>query len=464
MSLPESEKELLLSASIDGTLSPEEQEVLDRWLREDPAAVKRRDELASLVSSVRDTFRNLRHDTQSHQRLGSDFAESVVEMAIAQAVENKLPPSHPLMRIGQSDRVMLPAGGTDARDRRRLAIVAIVAAAMLGGVFVATLGNIGDDRRGTVALLGQPIDQPVDVENDPAIADPSALGVLSPDSNNIAPNASVPSAEMVAEALGQPISAGEPLQQRDPSSVVLDKSAASDIGQLVPKVNVGEKANPAESMGSRDVATAKQTESSQAPPAQLAAVMVVSIELTEHGQESLALLAALRSANIRLGNQGVLSDQVVKELRESAVVQTPQNDRTAKLYFVEAPARQIDQFLMQVLADKQSFASIGLGISDSKPLLTSIGGWRPTEAELEASRNPVGQELAADLGRKAMARDLVADDGKPLRIDRGTAMLTMDRDMGTAGFMMAAPPSPSNVSGTPAPANNFSAPLILLVH
>jgi hypothetical protein len=186
----------------------------------------------------------------------------------------------------------------------------------------------------------------------------------------------------------------------------------------------------------------------------------VSVELTEKGRQSLALLSALRAADIRIGNNGIVSDQVVSDLRKSDVVKTPPINQPANLYFVEAPARQIDRFLMQVMADKESFASIGLGISDNPPLLASIGRWRPGDAEKDASDNPIGQKLASDAKSNSVARDLVSADGKPLSISRGTAVIPMDRSMGPDALMMALPSAASN----PRTAKDFSAQIILLVH
>ena len=54
MSLPEPERELLLSVSLDGELTPDEQVMLDRWLREDPSLARRRDELLATRDWLRE--------------------------------------------------------------------------------------------------------------------------------------------------------------------------------------------------------------------------------------------------------------------------------------------------------------------------------------------------------------------------------------------------------------------------
>lgn len=421
MSLPESEKELLLSASIDGVLSPEEQEVLDRWFREDPAAVKRRDEMASLVTSVRDAYRPLRQVSASQKPLGRDFADEIVDRAVTEAMAENLASSHPLVRIGRDRQVDVQPAALPAVHWSRFAVIAAMAASILGGVFVATRGGNQGDLGGSLAQSGlqSTIEQPVDV------VQPSPE-LISPE-----PQASQP-AEMIAAAPIQPAAS-------------LDSGTKLESPTVNPSLPTAEIAS---------VTPPKQ------PAFQLVAVMVVSVELTDKGRQSLALLSALRAADIRIGNNGIVSDQIVSDLRQSAVVKTPPTNQSAKLYFVEAPARQIDRFLMQVMADKDSFASIGLGIADNPPLLASIGRWRPGVAEKDASENPVGQQLAADVNSKSVARDLVSADGKPLSIGRGTAVIPMDRSMGPAALMMVSPAAASN-SQKP---KDFSAQLILLVH
>lgn len=52
--LPPEELDLLISRSLDGDLSPEEQEELDRYLVTDPAARSRRDAMAAMVNAVRE--------------------------------------------------------------------------------------------------------------------------------------------------------------------------------------------------------------------------------------------------------------------------------------------------------------------------------------------------------------------------------------------------------------------------
>lgn len=432
MSLPESEKELLLSASIDGVLSPEEQEVLDRWFREDPAAEKRRNELAALVTSVQDAYRPLRCGGNLNKQLGRDFANGIVDRAIAEAMAANAPASHPLVQIGHDRQGGVQPVAAATVPWSRFVAIAALAASILGGVFVATRGGKQNDVGGPVAQAdrGQPA---------PALSSPERPA-LQP-------------AEMIAAAPIQPAASAD----SEPETPIAnsDLPSAGDIATATAPTRQPDAMSPAE------VATADQPTKPTADDAvQLAAVMVVSVELTESGRQSLALLSALRAADIRIGNNGIVSEQVVNDLRQAAVVQTPPNNQTAKLYFVEAPARQIDRFLMQVMADKDSFASIGLGIADNPPLLASIGRWRPGDAEQDAKDNPIGQRLASDAKPTSVARDLVSADGKPLGIGRGTAVIAMDRSLGSAAMLMTSPASAS----TPGSEKDFSSQLILLVH
>ena len=439
MSLPESEKELLLSASIDGALSPEEQEVLDRWFREDPAAVKRHDEMASLVTSVRAAYRPLRRGAASQKSLGREFADAIVDRAIAEAAAENLSSSHPLVRIGRTHQDDIRPAVVPAATWSRFAAIAGLAASIIGGVFVASRGGV---QEGPFGLLAQ-VDPAIVNERSVEIVQPQASPIAKPaDSIAAAP---VDSADIAAADL-------KPMRPAPAANAPSGLPLAAEIAGRTTPPSLRVEMSPAADTPAKVVVD---------DAVQLTAVMVVSVELTESGRQSLALLGALRAADIRIGANGVVSDQVVSDLQRSDVVQASQGDQSAKLYFVEAPARQIDQFLMQVMADKDSFASIGLSIADNPTLLASIGRWRPGDAERDASQNPVGQRLASDVKLASVARDLVLSDGKPLAIDRGAAVIPMDRTMGTAGLMIPAPADSSEPgSGT---TKDFSSQLLLLV-
>ncbi len=159
----------------------------------------------------------------------------------------------------------------------------------------------------------------------------------------------------------------------------------------------------------------------------LVAVLVVSVELTQEGRESLAMLQALREADIQLGPAGLVDEQVVAQLRQSQVIEPTDGAGSAKLYYIEAPAKQLDRFLLRLMAEKRSFASFGFSIADSPGLLASVADWR--EVDPTTLRHADAQGLA---------RDLVSADGAPLAIDEGPAFIPMPREMGTAGLLTPA--------------------------
>jgi len=435
MSLPESEKELLLSASLDDALSPEEQDKLDRWFREDPSAHKRRDELAALVSSVRTAYQPLTRANPQRRRLGREFADSIVEQAIACAAAENLPASHPLIKLGKlgETHVTSPASAASLRWPR-IAAAAVLAASLMLAVVIsqqqAADPNVPAD--GAIAQVDPQREPLSGVFTDRA---DGAVRIAATDPSSVSDPAQSP-AQSIASL---PLAA-------DAAAVPADRMVPADVA--------AESIVPSRSLPTELAMSGAAADRDKSPEATLplTAVMVVSLELTEAGRSSLALLEALRNADIRLGSKGVVSEQVVSELRRTDVIQTLEGDSSAKLYFVEAPAKQIDQFLMRVMSDKDSFASIGLSIADNPPLLASIDRWRPSDAE---NRSDTAAEAATGGNAASVARDLVFGDGQPLAIDRGAAIIPMDRDLGTAGLLMQ-PPSPQA-------GGNFTSQLLLLV-
>lgn len=376
MSLSESQQQLLLSASLDGDLSPEEQSLLERWLREDPAAVAQRDELVMIRQQLRAALRPARQN-----KLGESFAERIVAAAIEQAQRENLPATHPLVRLAhQSEVEQLEAGGGKRRTWRWAAGCVALAASVLLAIWMGRPLPHGDAEVGPGLAKADPAVEPAEAQAAVASGLPSLDSVLE-------------TQERVAAIVGGGDSAApEPLGSGG-------TAAAEQVAAAEPLPSDSQL--PVE----RELPGGMVT---------LSAVMVVSVEMTQQGRDSLALLEALRAADIRMGPAGAVNDQVVSHLRQSGIVQVSEGDGSAKLYFVEAPAKRLDRFLLRLMADKDSFASFGLTITENPPLLASVNNWQPIDPA--AVRH-------ADTA--AIARDLVFADGTPLAIDVGTAFIPM---------------------------------------
>jgi hypothetical protein len=118
---------------------------------------------------------------------------------------------------------------------------------------------------------------------------------------------------------------------------------------------------------------------------------------------------------------------VVTHLQQSEILQTAEASAPSKLYFIEASAMQIERFVLRLMADKESFASFGLGIATDPPLLASVSDLRAVDPTKLRHANV-----------SSIARDLVPSDGQPLVFDRGPAVIPYPREMGAQGLMTSA--------------------------
>lgn len=465
MSLSESEKELLLSASIDGALSDDERETLDRWLKVDPAAVKRLEEMESLRRDLRESLGQLR--SSGSTRLGSAFADAVVNTAIAQAKADRLPNNHPLLRIDGaghrnaaavsppthvspvvvssnvvSSKAVSPAAGSSANGTglswTRTATVAALAASLLVAVVLyrnsdnRQVADRGEDKS---VATGISTDGVVAKEEEGQAAISAATdgpGLSYDGLGGEAFNDSQVAAKSAEPMLAEPMS---PDALAADDAAAQDSLAANDASAM--RRSTGDASASAMRSGSSDAAAAAVMATDPdalAPPTadgamMLSVVMVVSVELTPAGRQSLALLQALRESDIRMGADGLLSDQVLDGLRTDGAVDFGDAAEVAgessRLYFVEAPAKQIDQFLMRLMADADSFASIGLSITDEPAVMASISGWATVESD----------------DSSAVARDLVVADGNRVAFKQGDAIMPLPRDdAGAETLEMLTPP------------------------
>jgi hypothetical protein len=430
MSLSESEKELLLSASIDGALSEDEQQTLDRWLRVDPAAVKRREEMEATRRDLRESINQLRF---SHaQKLGSAFADAVVDAAIAQAKADQLADDHPLLRIdrggGKSAAAVGPSrhvspGNASAATGAgltwpRIATVAALAASLLVAV---VLYQNPDERQVAVGDKDKSVATGMSTEgtvaNDGGLAKEDGSAAMSAAARGPGLGGDASGDGQVAAKSAEPLLAesrsANALASGD--AVSSDASDASDASAMrrstgdAPATVMRSDSSEAAAAAVSDIGADAMVPQTAEDAMTLSVVMVVSVELTPAGRQSLALLQALRESDIRMGTDGLLSDQVLAGLRSAGAVDFAGTAAVAgeasRLYYVEAPAKQIDQFLMRMMADSDSFASIGLSITDEPTVLASISGWATVEAD----------------DSSAVARDLVAADGNRVALGQGDA-------------------------------------------
>lgn len=414
MPLSESEKELLLSASLDGALSADEQAMLDQWFQEDPSALRQQEELLETRNQLRAALAPLRHS-----KLDAGFADRVVAAAIEQAQTEKLAATHPLVRLadqpgdvasrssGRRDSVLIWRWGAAAAALAASWLLVVYLAGRPGGpgaVPQELAQNDGGEQPATRATSDQlAADEPAgpEVERVPAeLRDRDGASSSVPPSALAVDPQTLDGAGRQAEAAGVDRTGVEP-------PVVAPPGTIAEAAPMVPAPVPTE---------ATDDATPQRVP--------LVAVLVVAVELTPQGRDSQAVIEALRAADIKLGPAALVEEKVVAQLRQSQVIAAAEGNRAAQLYYIEAPAKQLDRFLLRLMADKDSFASFGMSIADSPGLLASVADWQ--EFDPTALRH-------ADMS--GLARDLVLADGAPLAIHQGPAFVPMPRELGTAGLL-----------------------------
>lgn len=429
MSSPESERELLLNASLDGELNAEEQAKLEQWLRDDPVLAQRRESFAQQRTLLRQAL------TQGPgNKLDRDFPDRVIQAAIAQAEAGGLDRNHPLIRLARSEKSDTWAADRVSTGRlrwRQAGAAMALAASLLVAVFVA--------RRSLEAPRGS--DGPHEIaQNEPAeksAVDRAASGEsvaadndpdlpLMPDASAVAANPSAAATEpMIDGALGTAEPAAE---VNNPIAATSPDVRGPGVGRVKPAA-----ANP------------------------LKAVMVVAIELTPEGKMSLALVEALRAEKIRIAEDGLLPAEVISNLAGADIIRLSQEGDGGKLYFVQASSLQLDRFVTRLMADQQSFATFSLGIATDAQVLASVNSLAVEPLATVAT----GGEVAAEDGDRpdasdGFARDLVSATGQPLGIEQGRAFVPLDRGTGLSGLL--APIQPQSPQ-----ADDFRSQLLLLV-
>lgn len=396
MPSPKSDLEQLLSASLDGELTPEQQRELDQVLANDAELARQRDELADLRGLVRQSLLS-----QRPQTLGRGFADRVIDAAIAKAEAEGVRSDHPLVRLANSD------ASTDSRsDRntlrrfnwRHAGALATLAASL---AFVAFLSNRPRDREPSgsreVASGNGQVRQ----------------GFLTqpPDANS--PSADVPDTKTSPKPTTE-IAAASPTPSPSPVPI-----------------------KPTPPVAAADPMPAQVANNPPAGGVKLAAVMVVAFDLTEHGDDTRALDQALAAEGIQLGARGELDDGMVDELVESKVIaagdQPNATEEPWEVYFVQAPATQISNFVDRLSRDEKSFDDFSWGIA-SDP-----------DGSIDVVEQFAVNPAKAPPDQLAFARGLVDTDGDAVQFRRGLGLMAMNDAKGLRG-MLPQSTSPSEMS------------------
>ena len=395
MSLPEPERELLLSVSLDGELTPDEQVMLDRWLREDPSLARRRDELLATRDWLREGL-----SSSPAGRLGSGFADRVIEAAVARAGSEGLAANHPVVRLRDAQAAAARAAA-HRRQRTFWATAAALAASLLLMVAVRQFSNDQADGEGA----GAGIDQVA------GGGDRNGAGLPTTDldrprgpETEAVPGDAIARAGLERSDLPTGVDGSAPEQMGD--RIARGSAATTDGSSGL----VGQPTSPA---SENDVMRLPGSEL-PADELRLRAVLFVSVELTDEGRRSVAMAEKLRQQGIRIGEKALLADQTIEDLERLQLVRADELQTSGALYYVQAPARQLDQFLIAVMDDSDAVAAFGLSILQDPAVLSRL-------EKLERVEQPADGIAAS----ASYAHDLVFADNEQWKLSRGEQVVMM---------------------------------------
>lgn len=402
MPSPESDLEQLLSASLDGELTPEQQRELDQVLANDAELARQRDELADLRGLVRQSLLS-----QRPQTLGRGFADRVIDAAIAKAEAEGVRSDHPLVRLAHRD------GSTNGRSDGN------------------TPGRFNWRHAGALATLAASLAFVAFLSNRPRDREPSGSREVASGNGQVRqgllpqpPDANSPSAD-VPDTKTSPT----------PKTEIAAASPTPSPSPVPTNSPVPNKPTPPTS-----AADAMPAQVANIPPAggvKLAAVMVVAFDLTEHGEDSMALDHALAAEGISLGVPGKLDDEMVDELVESKVIAAGDEPDVAEepwnVYFVQAPATQISSFVDRLSRDEKSFDDFSWGIA-SDP-----------DGSIDIVEQFSASPAKAAPNQRGFYHNLVDTDGDAAQLRRGLGLMAINDAKGLRGILPQST-SPSEMS------------------
>ncbi len=430
MSASEIERQLLLSAALDGALDDAERTLFERELRSDPAFAQEWQELQLLRSELKRSLGYLRK-----QKPSADLAAKVVAAAFATDRETNAFSAvaggsgvasndgrvghkqlrRPVSQVPPSSTSTLTASGRRAWTARIAGALALAASLM---VMVSWLTNFDTAAPSSQQLVDSGASIGTEAEPLPSASeDPSALAMQETD-------------QAVQEAAPR-------------VEAALQKDALPPIDQVAKSVEVAS----ADEMKPSIAVVADNQKAAATERTPLKVLLVFSVQVTDKGREQLALQSALRLSGIRLGPDTVVSDQVVSQLRESNVVTTsdvPANG--AKLFFIEGSAKKIDRLVTEMVNQPEMFGSVSMSLATDPPLLasmTSLPVADPTQVKSSVA--------------ESVALNMVSSDSRPITVAESYPFLPVDRSMvqmGVAG--MSADQSQQNQ-------DDFTSQLLLIV-
>lgn len=435
MSAPNESLDQLLSGYLDDALSDDQRRRVEDRLRADPEAAS---ELESL-RSLRATLRAL-SEQDAPRSLGPEFAERVIESAVARARVEGLSEDHPLVRLSEQP-TGVALGSQRVTPRRLIMTVAAVAASILVAFFSVQI--LEDGSREMIVADGDPIQGenrvPSDrVPNDRKPGDGDVAGRRTPvpgvksdrtdglaDSDRNQPPDG--SDRFAGDSLGaddEPTDAERAGKAR-PGTEMSPGDTESANRPMIADSNPGSDSNPeSEAIPRSRRGDALPNVGDNVLPGGTQAILVLDVRRTETGQASLAVRRAIERAGIGNAGRGRADEETVGMVTDAV---SPEGGFDGTVLYLEGPAKRLDRFVTGLVDDESGIASVGWNVVFDVPVLRAVDSIRrvdPTSIRHDSGHQNSGhwvavndqerlQAITGTLGRKAFL-PVTGEDRPPL--------------------------------------------------
>ena len=365
-----------LSDYLDNRLGDAERAEIDRLIHDEDESGET-ELLAELnqMRFLRDSLKQLSARDARHQ-LDSGFADRVIEGAVRRAIEEGSSSDHPLIRLASQpgSSSSNPAASQNSRSRQRqiLSVVVGLAASVALAVFVtrdnSQPGDLSTDQ--PLALAQSNLIETID---EGSALQPSATQSSSaPRSSSTAINDPTSGPDESADEISivmtgdleQPVepklaSVAEPVAEASLAVASLGSKAIQSVASTPPSDRVADRA-AVDSMVAM---------SQSVTPTKLSAIMVLEVKQTESGRVIGAVRRAMSQAGITRGDQKSLTDQIAESASQTVGLS---EDELVSMVYLQASAKSIDQFYVNLFKDRSGVQSVSLAIATDAPVLEMV--------------------------------------------------------------------------------------------
>ncbi|GAA5508827.1 hypothetical protein [Novipirellula caenicola] len=419
MSVPKDILDSLLSAYMDDALSADERARVQQMLRDDPNVAS---ELEQLIQ-LRESLRQIR-DEDRNVTLPANFAQSVIEATVARGRAEGLSDDHPVMRLSEQPSPMV--------TRERASVWRIVAplaaiAASLAIAFFATRPGVDVD---PVALIDPEIDQVATAEDlspspSPEIAaNPDSMIADASGDNKIKP-------ETTMDAVSSD-NAPATIASTDPGSVAIKESdhdsSSNDAVIKQTEMKIASVTPNPDSMDSEAAIKRHDDKPATADVVAIKAMLVLDVRRTMDGRNTRAVETAMELTGIDSASRKAVGEKVVRFAKENQA--DDESASSASVLYLEAPAKQLDQFILRLIADEQGIESVSMTIANDPPLVAMIQSLRDVDPTT-VTHSTSWQLDAGVNGNNALASHL--SDRPYVRLNSATANMAVAGSVDESG-------------------------------